>query len=60
MAEVQEAYGKEHLQLTVVTSYLAKLLSNPRVVSYLLQHQPEYLEQFQTIADAASFADLAA
>lgn len=60
MAEVQETYGKEHLQLTVVKGYLAKLLGNPRVVRYLLQHRPEYLEQFQAIADAASFADQAA
>lgn len=55
MAEVQDTYGKEHLQLTVVRGYLAKLLGNPRVVRYLLQHRPEYLEHFQAIADAASF-----
>ena len=60
MAEVQETYGKEHLQLTVVKGYLGKLLGNPRVVRYLLQHRPEYLEHFQAIADAASFADQAA
>lgn len=59
MAEIQETYGKDHLQLTVVKGYLGKLLSNPRVVRYLLQHRPEYLEQFQAIADAASFADQA-
>ena len=60
MAEVQENYGKDHLQLTVVKGYLGKLLGNPRVVRYLLQHRPEYLEHFQAIADAASFADQAA
>lgn len=60
MAEIQDTYGKEHLQLTVVKGYLGKLLGNPRVVRYLLQHRPEYLEQFQGIVDAASFADQAA
>lgn len=60
MAEIQETYGKEHLQLTVVKGYLGKLLGNPRVVRYLLQHRPEYLEHFQAIADANSFTDQAA
>ncbi|SEG81362.1 plasmid partitioning protein RepB C-terminal domain-containing protein [Bosea lathyri] len=60
MAEIQETYGKDHLQLTVVKGYLGKLLGNPRVVRYLLQNRPEYLEHFQAIADAASFADRAA
>ncbi|RXT54876.1 chromosome partitioning protein ParB [Bosea sp. Tri-44] len=60
MVEIQETYGKEHLQLTVVKGYLGKLLGNPRVVRYLLQHRPEYLEHFQAIADANSFADQAA
>ncbi|MEO5325137.1 plasmid partitioning protein RepB C-terminal domain-containing protein [Mesorhizobium sp. CC13] len=60
MAAIQDTYGKEHLQLTVVKGYLSKLLRNPRVVRYLLQHRPEYLEQFQAIADVASFTDQAA
>jgi hypothetical protein len=55
MANIQETYGQEHLQLTVVRGYLAKLLGNPRVVRYLLQHRPEYLEEFQAITDASSF-----
>lgn len=60
MAEVQETYGKDHLQLTVVKGYLAKILGNPRVVRYLLLHRPEYLEHFQAIAEAASLSDQAA
>lgn len=60
ISEVQDDYGREHLQLTVVKGYLTKLLGNPRVVRYLLQHRPEYLEEFQTIAEAASFAEQAA
>lgn len=60
IAEVQDDYGREHLQLTIVRGYLAKLLGNPRVVRYLLQHRPEYLEEFQAIAEASSFAEQAA
>jgi hypothetical protein len=60
ISEVQDDYGREHLQLTVVKGYLAKLLGNPRVVRYLLQHRPEYLEEFQAIAEASSFTDQAA
>ena len=55
IASVQDTYGKEHLQLTVVKGYLAKLLGNPRVVRYLLQHRPEYLEELQGIAEATAF-----
>jgi len=60
ISEVQDDYGREHLQLTVVKGYLTKLLGNPRIVRYLLQHRPEYLEEFQAIAEAASFAEQAA
>jgi hypothetical protein len=60
MADLQDTYGKEHLQLTVVKGYLVKLLGNPRVVRYLLQNRPEYLEEFQAIADANSLVDRAA
>ncbi|WP_306222350.1 plasmid partitioning protein RepB C-terminal domain-containing protein [Bosea beijingensis] len=60
ISEVQDDYGREHLQLTVVKGYLAKLLGNPRVVRYLLQHRPEYLEEFQAIAEASSFTEQAA
>jgi hypothetical protein len=57
IANVQDTYGKEHLQLTVVKGYLTKLLANARIVRYLLQHRPEFLEEFQAIAESTSFAD---
>ncbi|GGC95017.1 plasmid partitioning protein RepB C-terminal domain-containing protein [Chelatococcus reniformis] len=60
MTGLQDTYGKEHLQLTVIKGYLAKLLGNPRVVRYLLQHRPEYLEEFQAIGEIVSFTDKAA
>lgn len=36
IADIQDTYGKEHLQLTVVRGYLTKLLGHPKVVRYLL------------------------
>ncbi|WBT38269.1 plasmid partitioning protein RepB C-terminal domain-containing protein [Hyphomicrobium sp. DMF-1] len=54
IADIQDTYGKEHLQLTVVRGYLTKLLGNSKIVRYLLQHRPEYLEEFQVITDALS------
>lgn len=54
IADIQDTYGKEHLQLTVVRGYLTKLLGNSKIVRYLLQHRPEYLEEFQAITDAPS------
>lgn len=49
---VQETFGRDTLELTVVRGYLAKLLSNGRVVRYLVQHRPEFLDEFQAITDA--------
>lgn len=44
------ASGQDHLHLTVVKGYLAKLLGNARVVRYLMLHWSE----FQAIADMTS------
>jgi hypothetical protein len=51
ISSIQDSYGQDHLQLTVAKGYLSKLLSNPRVVRYLAQHRPEFLSEFQGIAD---------
>jgi len=48
---IQDNYGKDHLQLTVVKGYIAKLLSNPRISRHLSQHHPEYVSEFQNIAE---------
>lgn len=48
---IQDNYGKDHLQLTVVKGYIAKLLSNPRISRHLAQHHPEYVSEFQNIAE---------
>lgn len=54
ITSIQETYGQDHLQLTVIKGYLAKLLGNARVVRYLMQHRPEFLAEFQAIADMTS------
>jgi hypothetical protein len=50
----QDTYGQDHLQLTVLRGYVAKLLGNARVVRYLMQTRPEFLSEFQTIAEMES------
>lgn len=54
ITSIQETYGQDHLHLTVVKGYLAKLLGNARVVRYLMQHRPEFLTEFQSIAEMTS------
>lgn len=51
---VEETYGLDNLHLTVAKSYLSKLLSNVRVVRWLAQQRPEYLTEFQAIAELTS------
>src|SRR5690606_31516106 len=51
ISSIQETYGQDHLHLTVIKGYLTKLLGNARVVRYLMQHRPEFLTEFQAIAD---------
>ena len=51
ITSIQETYGQDHLQLTVIRGYLSRLLENARVVKYLTQYRPEYLVEFQSIAE---------
>lgn len=51
ITKIQDTYGQDHLQLTVLRGYVAKLLGNARVVRYLMQTRPEFLSEFQTIAE---------
>ena len=48
---VEETYGVDNLHLTVAKGYIAKLLTNSRVVRWLSQHRQEYLPEFQAIAE---------
>jgi len=53
---VEETYGLDNLHLTVARAYLAKLLGNAQVVRWLAQHRPEYLSEFQAIAELTHLA----
>jgi hypothetical protein len=48
---VEDSYGLDNLHLTLAQVYLRKLLANARIVRWMGQHKPEYLEQFEIIAD---------
>lgn len=54
ITQIQDTYGQDHLQLTVLRGYVGKLLGNSRVVRYLMQTRPEFLSEFQTIAEMES------
>lgn len=48
---VEDTYGPDVLHLTVIRGYIGTLLANATVVRWLAKHQPEYLKEFQSIAD---------
>lgn len=54
ITSIQDSYGKDHLQLTVIKGYLTRLLGNGRIVRYLMQHRPEFMAEFQAIAEMTS------
>lgn len=54
ITSIQDSYGKDHLHLTVIKGYIAKLLGNARIVRYLMQHRPEFMAEFQAIAEMTS------
>jgi DNA-binding transcriptional MerR regulator len=41
ITQIQDTYGQDHLQLTVLRGYVGKLLGNARVVRYLMQTRPD-------------------
>jgi len=51
---VEETYGLDNLHLTVARAYLVKLLGSARAVRWLAQNKPEYLSEFQKIAELTS------
>jgi hypothetical protein len=51
---VEQTYGQDVLSLVLARGYLAKLLENAHVAKYLRQRTPEILEQFESIAAAAT------
>jgi len=51
---IQDTYGHDHLQLTVIKGYVAKMLGNARIVRYLMQNRPDFMAEFQAIAEMTS------
>ncbi|WP_198173747.1 plasmid partitioning protein RepB C-terminal domain-containing protein [Lysobacter soli] len=50
---VEETFGDDNLCLTVAQSYLANMLSKPRVVQWLAQHHADYLNEFQALVSSS-------
>lgn len=53
---VEETYGEDNLQLTIAKTYLARLLQKPRITNWLRTNRPEYLAEFQEIAEVTTLA----
>jgi len=51
ISAIEDTYGPDVLHLTVVKGYLSKLLENAPIVKWLALHQPEYLKEFERIAE---------
>ena len=54
---IEEAHGRNTLNLVLVAGYLRKLLDNPGIVRYLAQHRSEILAEFQRIVESRSLDD---
>ncbi len=48
---LEKSYGTDHLDLVLVNGYVAKLISNVKVVRFLAQHSSEILLEFQKLVD---------
>src|SRR5262249_29411384 len=50
---IEEAHGKNTLNLVLAVAYLRKLLDNASVIKYLSQRHSDILGEFQKLAEAA-------
>jgi hypothetical protein len=48
---IEQGYGTDHRDLVLATAYVARLLSNARIVRHLAQFYPDILSEFQKITD---------
>jgi len=55
---VEATYGDDVLNLVITSGYVSKLIHNKKIERYLLQQQPEILEEFKAIISAV-FLDYA-
>ncbi len=51
---LEESYGDDVLNLVVASGYVAKLVSNAEIVSYLTKRHPELLSELRVIVGAVS------
>lgn len=51
---LEASYGEDVLHLVVASKYLARLVANAEVRTFLERRHPEFLAQFQTIIEATS------
>ena len=49
--QVEETYGPDVLQLTIVKGYISALLGKASIVRWLARHRSEYLQEFQSLAE---------
>lgn len=56
---IEESYGEDVLELTIAKAYLSKWLKKPSIVHWLQENQPEYLAEFQEVAEMTSLASSA-
>ena len=51
---IEESHGNQVLNLVLASSYITKLLANPRVARYLTQHHADIFTELQTISEGSS------
>lgn len=51
---VEQTYGQDVLNLVLAKGYLVKILECPPVLTYLRQHQPDLIREFESIRDVVS------
>ena len=51
ITSVEDSYGIDNLHLTLARGYLSKLLANPRISRWFTLHRPDYLAEFERIAE---------
>lgn len=51
---MEDKYGIDVLNLTLVKGYIRSIFANPRVVGYLKTHEPEIYQQFASIVELDS------
>lgn len=48
---LEESYGENNFDLTLMRGYLQKLLGNIRIYKFISKSQPDFLPELQRIAD---------